>query len=105
MTINEYRKHLGLNAINIYGIEWNFIEDDLVRIIASNDIYEIKFKNFINLGNSLGLSDKFKEQEITDLKIVKDERLPHVMVLLIDVRPKESKEKAEGGITARMKFM
>ena len=105
MTVEEYRKELTKVPVQCFGMEWRLFEDDLVRIIAQNDIHEIKFKNFIDLSNSLGLSDNFKNEEITDIKITKDEHLSHTMILFIDIRPKEHKNKIEGGISARMKYM
>lgn len=105
MTIKEYRESLVNHAAQIYGIKWNFLEDDLVRIIDTNDIYEVKFEKFTDLKNSLGLSKSFQEKEITSILAVKDNKFPHVIVLKIDVRPKEKEEKPEGGISAKMKYL
>lgn len=105
MTINEYRTDLNTHSAEIFGMKWNFLEDDLVRIIDNNDIHEFRFKSFIDLKNSLQLSKSFQEKEITGLLVTKDEKLPHVMILQLDVRPKEKREITEGGIQAKMKYI
>lgn len=105
MTINEYRKDLVEHSTEIFGMKWNFLEDDIVRIIDNNDVHEFKFKSFIDLKNSLQMSKNFQEKEITGLLVTKDEKLPHIMILQIDIRPKEKKEITEGGIQAKMKYI
>lgn len=105
MTINQYRKHIKENPVQCFGMNFKMLEQDIVRIRTEKDTYEIKYTNFIDLNNSLSLSDKIKELEITDILVRKHELSPHTVVLVLDTISKDREDSTSNGIKANMKYI
>ena len=89
--------------IPMYGMKFRLLDDDLVRIFISNNKFEMRYDKFVSTSD-LGFSTNIMKTELTKLTIEKDEKLPHKMILVIDLRPKKKKKVVDTGINARMKL-
>jgi hypothetical protein len=107
MTIKNLREYIAKEGkIPMYGMMFKLLDEDLVRIFILNNVFETTYKKFIDLKNNLALSDSIFDKDITSMRIVKDDKLQHTMVLNIDTRIQEIKpKKPEGGAKAGMKYI
>ena len=107
MTIKNLREYIAKEGkVPMYGMMFKLLDEDLVRIFISNNVFETTYKKFIDLSNNLGFSDNIWNKDITKMRIIKDEKLQHIMVLNIDTRIEEIKpKKPESGIKAGMKYL
>lgn len=107
MTIKNLREYIAKEGkVPMYGMMFKLLDEDLVRIFILNNVFETTYKKFIDLKNNLALSDSIFDKDITSMRIVKDDKLQHTMVLNIDTRIQEIKpKKPESGIKAGMKYL
>lgn len=104
MTLQNLKDEITKKGeIPMYGMKFRLLDDDLVRIFISNNKFEMRYDKFVSTSD-LGFSTNIMKTELTKLTIEKDEKLPHKMILVIDLRPKKKKKVVDTGINARMKL-
>lgn len=105
MTLKNLRSEItDRGEIPMYGMKFKLLDDDLVRILISNNKFEIKYNKFVSK-KDLGFADNIMNTELSKLTIEKDEKLPHKMILVIDLRPRKKINKIDNsGISAKMQL-